>query len=484
MKPSPISTTRTAELCASPKPLAGRIKPPTGAWLKAAAGALACCWLAGCGIIPSHVHNEAKAKLAAGAQARMQEYSKNAPAMYAAMSANVDKFKVEEEYVLSELAKNFRSALATNLPTLSWEKINERAGSGKGRVDQFHKTVAKEGRAFRERTRLAKARAATAQAQIDKAKEEVKAAKENVASWNAYIALLQQGFKDLPDEVKNLNAGSGVDALKGLTGAAQAIGNREIVFKDADGKEVRKKVSKIVAEQAEKIGSAVTDKDAKGKPLFPKAPGISLLIMNHALELAELELRKAEMELAQASERLTLFEDAMAETSVAKQLYLEVIAESESKPPAEKDQATPMPFISVAEAWRQSKTAIKQVTTLEEPDRTKPVDKAVDPRVYASDLATNENSIAMTALALRKLAIAESILARNESLFKVRIARLEHQASIAKSQLADATHRALIQAQLDGLLAYHQGGFTKEDAANIVRIAQSIALFSIANNTQ
>lgn len=426
------------------------------------------CLLSGCSIVPSHVHNEGKAKIAAAAQARMQEYSKNAPAMYAAMSSNVDKFKVEIDYLLSELAKNESSALAVQLPTLTWEQVAALAIEGEKSIAAFHKKVGEEGQAFRERTRLAKARAATAQEQVAKARSEVKEARENIAAWNGYIALLQQGFKDLPDTTKKLDVATGVDALK-------MVGNKEIVFADADGKEVKKKVSKIVAEQAAKIGAQMTGKNEKGKSIFPKAPGISLLIMNHALDLATLELRKAEMELEQANERVIVFQDALAESRVAGQLYREVAEEAGQLPLKQKA------FQSVALMWRAGNASIK---TIAEPEGVTLPERKAAALSSSDDLLNHQNTVMSCALTLRKLAIAESVLRRNRSLFVVKVGRLEHQQSIARSALADATHRSLIQAQLNGLAAYHQGGFTKEDAANIVRIAQSIALFSIANNTQ
>ena len=83
-------------------------------------------------------------------------------------------------------------------------------------------------------------------------------------------------------------------------------------------------------------------------------------------------------------------------------------------------------------------------------------------------------------LQLRKLAVAESIIARNQTLFKLNVARLDHEESVANSAMSDATHQALIKSGLDGLVAYHQAGFTEEDTANIIRIGQTVALAVIA----
>jgi hypothetical protein len=483
MKPEPNSAAPASSARRSSptaRPLAQRLAP-LSAVVRLAAGAAVCGWLAACSVLPSHIHNEIKAKIATEAQTTMRDYSKAAPAMYAAMSANVDRFKAEEDYVLGELARNAQSALVTQLPSLTWPQVTSRAGKAQEEMDTFETFVAEEGRKLRDEMKHTQEKIDSAQALVDKTAKDVKEAKENVAAWNSYIALLQQGFKNLPDPAKKADASTSLDAVKGAVEAAKSIGNQEITFADADGKQVKKKVSQILAQQAKILGGRFTGKE-KGKPILPAAPGISLLILNHALELAELELHRAEAELEQAKDRLDLFADALAETRLARQLCQEVKSVSTIAPEES-------PFATVALVW---KDAQKNFADFSAPDAANPAPPPnppnppnppkPTPQQMAGSMIAHENSVAGSATALRKLAVAESMAARNRAVFPVKMLRLRHQQSIALSEFADATHRALIQAQLDGLTAYHQGGFTKEDAATIVRLAQAVAVFSIANN--
>ena len=437
----------------------------------------------GCSILPSHIHNDANEKTALAAQKALTEYSAQAPAMYSAMTANVDKFKTEEEYLLAELGKNTQSALGTALPSMKWKDFKARAENGQKAVTTFReKIIVDEGTRFRKEVGLAKVNQKTAEAHIAQAKKEIAAAKKNITAWNAQIAVLQQGFKDLPAGGKPLDAKAGLDVLKG-------IGSKKVTFVDADGKSNTEEVQKILQPQAQQIETLFTgkkDKAASGttRPsLFARAPGIALLILNHALELAKLELQKAETELSQAQERAVLFEDALAEMKLAGLLYAEAIDFEFA--------GGDTPFDYVIKDWADAqKTMAKLTTDLDDYEKKKEKAEANSkdaPNPVFADAATlrnEENSTAKAALIVRKLAIAESIRNRNESTFKVKVARLEHLHSIANSALADATRRSLIRAQIDGLTAYHQGGFTKEDAANIIRIAQTVALFGIAHNTQ
>jgi hypothetical protein len=130
-----------------------------------------------------------------------------------------------------------------------------------------------------------------------------------------------------------------------------------------------------------------------------------------------------------------------------------------------------------AGSFTEDETAFNDIALLRQ--------RAVSPesKRNAAEFINFQNSLAGTVLVLRKAALADSIIARNQSLFKVTVARLEHQDSIMDSAIGDAAWQVVIKSGLDGLVAYHQSGFTKEDAANIIRIAQSIALGVIAGKT-
>src|SRR5438046_259713 len=98
--------------------------------------------LGGCALIPSHIHNEGNAQTAKKAESEMEAFSSNAPAIYGAMSANLELFKAEEDYVTSELGANYQSALATRLPSLTWGKLRQEARAQSTNIMEFADQVA------------------------------------------------------------------------------------------------------------------------------------------------------------------------------------------------------------------------------------------------------------------------------------------------------------------------------------------------------
>ncbi len=184
---------------------------------------------------------------------------------------------------------------------------------------------------------------------------------------------------------------------------ANDVRKKEITFTDADGKEVKKTVKEILKDRLP------SKKDWENFKMLPDAPGITILIMNMGLELAQIEQKRAESRLTQFSTRAILFEDAYISLKLAEHLISDAQKTIESK----NDKETP--FISIANAWQAAMTSMN-----EKPPKFE-------------DFRVRTDAIAARLIALRKEALAESIIARNESLFKVTIARLDHQDSINES---------------------------------------------------
>jgi hypothetical protein len=385
----------------------------------------------------------------------MAEYAKNAPNMYAAMLANLDKFKIEEEYLLTELAVNFHAALVTKLPTMKWKEFLERIKADKSAVRNFKTQIQMETEAYLKNRGEAETKLKTAEEAVAAAKKAVQSAKEKVTAWNAYVALLQQGFGNLPDNIADLKKDAG---LKTLSKAGDEVGKQEITYRDADGKTIKNTIGAILKDRLPSITLKIEKDSERGVKLLPDAPGIALVVMNLGLGLAQIEQQKAETRLSQLNARAVLFEDALAAMLLAEKLLDEV----EAVVGAFDFKTHPDAFIDITGYWQEARTKFKG---------------------NANEFIGRQNRISTTVLSLREAALAESILARNQSLFKVSLARLDHQDSITDSAIGDATWQVVIKSGLAGLVAYHQSGFTKEDAANIIRIAQSIALSFIAAGT-
>src|ERR1700691_2416974 len=77
--------------------------------------------------IPSHLHDENRYTAAQKASAAMDGYSKAAPAMYSAMTANVNVYRTQEESLLSQLAAQQSSALVSLGPQLTTSNLVDRS---------------------------------------------------------------------------------------------------------------------------------------------------------------------------------------------------------------------------------------------------------------------------------------------------------------------------------------------------------------------
>jgi hypothetical protein len=374
--------------------------------------------------------------------------------MYTAMLANLEKFKVEEEYLLTELATNYHTALITKLPTMTWKQFLGRIDENHAAIAEFNKQIQIEAATYLKSRGETEAKLKDANEAVGAAKKAVQAAKEKVAAWNAYVALLQQGFGNLTGNIEGLKKDSGLEAL---SKAANEVGKEQITFRDAEGNTVKSSVKAILKDRLPSITLKLETDSGRAAKLLPDAPGIALVVLNLGLGLAQLEERRAETRLSQLNARAVLFEDALAAMLLAETLLAEVKKEAGS--------------------FTEDETAFNDIALLRQ--------QAISPESKRNLAAfiNFQNSLATTVLVLRKVALAEAIIARNQSLFKVTVARLEHQDSIMDSAIGDAAWQVVIKSGLDGLVAYHQSGFTKEDAANIIRIAQSIALGFIAAGT-
>ena len=85
--------------------------------------------------------------------------------------------------------------------------------------------------------------------------------------------------------------------------------------------------------------------------------------------------------------------------------------------------------------------------------------------------------------ALRLLSTARALPKKTSAFVEIESRRLDHLDSIAISEHNDRVHQLYFQGAADGLVAYHRGGFSKEDAAQIVRIAQAVGVGFLASGS-
>jgi hypothetical protein len=404
--------------------------------------------ISGCGILPTHLHDSGKAASAAKLQSELAAYRENAPSMYQAMLVNLQKFKAEEDRLIVDLAVNREKALVTLLPTKNQKELETIKSEVKGRIDELESAITVQANRFLKEKGLIQKELSQVNSTIQKAKEAVAAAKADVTNWNQTVALLKKGIAELPSIVEQKTKEESVSDIGKIL---KDTGEKEVEFRDADQKIQKKKIREIIKDQIQAKGN---DKSILS---LPDAPGITLVILRFGLELAEIEQKSAVTRLTQLSGRAELYEDSLAEELLAKQLLSETTFGVAENIVVYHDLQR---LAAAARAIRQGKSSGDMEASRDFFEKTNAIVK------YLQDL--------------RKLVLADSITARTKAMLKLTEARLDHEESIMLSRLNDEAWQALLKTGADGLLAYHHGGFTREDAANIIRIAQTIALGFIA----
>jgi hypothetical protein len=434
--------------------------------------------IGGCALLPSHAHNSANAELARALKGDLDSLANGSPKVYESMQTNLTIFQAEEERLIEALAANFQSALITAVPTLTWGQIlGELQGDTSERdcekPDESSQSVAKIGNLVKVLCKAKKTlreeagsylvkenivrtqeELKDAQEAVRKLKEAIEAEKKRLTVWNANLALLQTAFSSLPTFREKLTEAKD---LASLAKSAKDISNISVKFIDANGKEITSNVKEIVekysvpALEIPQGGSSKGGQDATREPV---------LVLELSLRLAEGAQRRAEFNIARLSARKGIFEKHLSELLVADLLLREA-----RKPVEELAASVPgSPGYSSYEPYRYFFE--RRAETLRRND--------------AQTWQEGINRIHSGLTALRRIVLAEFLARRSQELIKLDAARVAHLESIQRSAINDAERVAVIQAGVQGLVAYHEGGIKAEDIANIIRSAQTIALAIIA----
>lgn len=406
-------------------------------------------FLTGCGTLPSHMHSKADEEKITKAKEAITAHNTTAPALYKAMQANLDAFAKEEDRVINEYADTAAMAgyAYDNVGTIetSLKKLNKD-------IENFlTQELPAQILTINGISDSAKQAIAAAKDPIAKTNELIKRKKADITALNSSIALLRTAIVESPNLQKAAkSASASTDEKDTLSEAAeqlQTLGDKEITFVDGDGKTQTQKASKVAEAMFRRAsgGEAVA--------VIPHTPGIDLVILSLALDLLQYDRDQAKAELGYVASVKEMLEDCYTRAVVAGELL---------KDARETFDDYGDKSVSVTSLMATSSIAMR-----------KALGKGIQ-------IDTDHNKLRTTLVAVRKLAVAQSNFRRSQALMKVALARLDHQRSIVHSSFNDSRRRAVISRSVEGLHAYHSGGFTPEHAAQILRLAQVVALGSIA----
>jgi hypothetical protein len=420
--------------------------------------------VSGCALLPSHVHDKGQAEAAVQARDTMSEYSKGAPKMYVAMLANVERFKVEEEYLLSELHKNVADSLVTKGPSMTWQELSSRAESNRDNLRKLKASLGSNSEQLYSRDKKIRAELPGLEERVNAAKKAVQSAKDDVTNWNATVAVFREALQSLP---LGKDTASAKDTAQVLEDVVKKAGSKNIEYVDADGKTVKEPIKDVLQRRVPDLIKGLREPGGGSKGLLaviPDAPGIDVVIANLGLELAQSERQRAEIHLAQTTAVKDVLEDALVQIAVADVLLNRGAAWAADKA---KSDARSNVFEDIMRSRLQAREKMPRAGT-------KALDADFQPVLNAIDTAS------LTLQNVRDLVVAESIVLRVSTTLPVALERLDHVRSITESGVNDRQYESLIRSGLSGLAAYHEGGLTSDDVANVIRFAQAVAVGVVA----
>lgn len=418
-------------------------------------------WIsAGCSVLPAHFHSDGNAAVATRMQSTMQSYSATEPSMYQAMLNNVQRFTVQEDAVIAELSNNRQAALLHQFSSLTRSDVDKQIKRINQDIEDSDKFLKSTTSDYLKEQKVLTSAAGETKAAIGKLQESLDEAKNDLSQWNATVAALQKAAEELPVVVDKQEASK--TGSEALTAALGSIGAESVDFVDAGGVKQRKRIQDILKDQIFNGKSKSVSLD------IPSPPGIEITIINLALNLAEIQQERTTARLHELGRRFELFGETYASLRLAKELMGEVDAA----------------HIVSGNLQLHSAVSLAASDARIQLDRLNSRDPAVD-AVARGDAAKNVTQ-ALSGLELglkdlRYMAVADTIAERATVGVKMSMARFDHEKSIVESRLNDRAWRELLKAGIDGLKAYHDGGFSAEDAATITRVLNTAALAVIAS---
>lgn len=418
--------------------------------------------LSSCRMVPSHFHSKANEEAMKKARDAMDAQNTAAPGIYTAMQSNLDLYAKEENRVLTEFADVAGQTTVAYKDVAITEKVLKEliddGKSSKGEINVFiNETLPAHIRRMDGLTQQQKNVIAAAKDPIARLGDEIDKKKDEINMYNSSVALLRTAIIDAPGLSSSLAGSVNLDNAWSTVSILTSELGKKITYVDADGK--------TQSEEAYKVGERAFkwfkgDGKAPRGRLLPQAPGIDLIVLNASLKLLEVQRDAASAELDYLDKARVVLAEACTRALLARELARDSLKFLERKP-------AQMPNTFPTQMEMQTRLARGILDNNKKTQEGK-LDTPIDPQ-----LGVLRNSL----LSVRKLAVAKTSFARSQALLEVGLQRVDHQRSIALSNVNDAGRRAVISRAIEGLQVYHSSGFRPE---HLAQIAQVVALGAIA----
>lgn len=430
--------------------------------LRAASSAILAGLLASaCGIVPSHLHHADSAATARKAQTEFSTYDDQASGIYDAMVRNLEAFRREQDRVLEEFVRNSeRATLAVTIDQLTADSLKKtRLTDLQAAIKKVDVALSAKVDAYYTQRTAAATERATAQAAIENAQKAIERAEAQAEQWEKAVALLKKAIAAVP--VVSGSAGGQRPSGEVVVEKVKAVAAEKVAYRDAKGNVKSDTIGNIL-----RGGVTAATADTDSLKVLGDVPGIEVTILAIGLDLAEINKKASEARLHQLTRRMSLYQDTFSALRLAEALTKDLNYDDKWAVPLRRYAFENALILRarMTSAAEEKNAAKKQQLFDEYHQQTK--------------------TLAATLGAVRRVVVSEVIVKRADEMLRLGDARLTHEDSIIESRVADEGWRVVVRNGLAGLVAFHDGGFTAEDAANVIRIAQAIALVFIAGGVQ
>lgn len=400
-----------------------------------------CLW---CGC--THLHNQKNEDLAREALQNFNDFKKISGGPYGAMLRNHVQMDAASAAFQAEVAKIKRETITAGLAGKTWSVIKSGLEESARQQTNRLESLAKELEQLAGEKTDATNTVDRVKKSLVAAQKKLNEANDEQQKWEARQTLFLSAIKMSAQLVASTNKPD----LNALKKSGEDALNQDVIVErfDKDGKvtTVTNKVSEILKGDADLIkegrfGDILTNYTYG---LFdPKAaPGIRVTIFSLGMDLAQKQLERAKLEVANLQERIAIAREKQ-----------QLLTGNESI-----DPATALTILN--DRFDKHSLTNPMVNTLEQlrPD------------------TKNASALRDAFRVVATYAFLKSVSESPWTELSTRAAFLAHRHSIKLSAINAAEHEALISRGLQGLLIYHQGGLTEERIANFLRTAQTAAM--------
>lgn len=415
-------------------------------------------------ILPSctHIHVPADATLANQLKEDFSKVTANDSNIYSAMLDNKEQMEAKEQLRLESLKKEKGAAFANQLYTNTWQAIQSELAQKRQALDDQRNNINTNLIDINKRLSDIAGKKIDSENTLEEAKALLKKAAEAQNQWNARHELFRQSIKSIADIAVAEETDADFNASKKLLEEKDTILKTEIAvvdvddngkvittFVDVDGKVKEKKetIQSILKIDKDKIDkdSIINLIKANSGDLFDAdtAPGIKIIILGLAVDLADKELKRNKLDIAYLEKVVNLLE-TQKNGSLKINETIDLISEAEQ---SIEDRI-------IEGSFKKTDTVLETINILRKSNTLKY-------GVSEAFKAAGIYSMTMIGVGLE---------------LELQLAMLDHEYSIQLSSINAQEHEALISRGLQGLAAYHEGGITPETVANFLRAVQAVAL--------